>query len=418
MNFHFLKNKGKNVYLFRSRIPTRYQAVFQKKQFTISLRTNLQQDAKNLSHHLYHYCQRIYQSIGSGYSQLTLAQIKQLAQQELQKYRQQIGLTSSIRFEAAEPLMKLSDLLNEFLSFKQKNGASHSSVYRIEFIGKHLIEACSNVEVSTINHGTARKFYDFLDKLELKTRSKQTYASAIIAAFNWAVKQGFVKTNYFSGKITLANKDDITSAKQPFSADEMKLILGPKLLGWSFLEHNTVRGRFGKRRQPTPDYYWVVNIAAYTGARLGEIVQLTTDDVESKDDIWCFSFNNRDGKRIKNLSSCRQVPVHPKLLELGLLDHLESCQKNLFEKAKMSISNWFSRKFLTELALDATNRSRSFHSLRHTVVTHLTDKQVFPYFVKELVGHKHNSITYDIYAGKPPMKVLLEECVSKINYCD
>ena len=45
----------------------------------------------------------------------------------------------------------------------------------------------------------------------------------------------------------------------------------------------------------------------------------------------------------------------------------------------MSISNWFSRKFLTELALDATNRSRSFHSLRHTVVTHLTDKQVFPY---------------------------------------
>ena len=34
----------------------------------------------------------------------------------------------------------------------------------------------------------------------------------------------------------------------------MKLILGPKLLGWSFLEYNTVRGRFGKRRQPTPDY--------------------------------------------------------------------------------------------------------------------------------------------------------------------
>jgi hypothetical protein len=64
----------------------------------------------------------MYQSIDSGYSQLTLAQIKRLAQQELQKYRQQIGLASSIRFESAEPLMKLSDLLNEFLSFKQKMG--------------------------------------------------------------------------------------------------------------------------------------------------------------------------------------------------------------------------------------------------------------------------------------------------------
>jgi len=84
--------------------------------------------------------------------------------------------------------MKLSDLLNELFYFKQKNGVDHSSLYRIEFIGKYLIEVCSNVEVSTINHGTDRKFYDFLDKLELKTRSKQTYVSAIIAAFN-------VKTN-------------------------------------------------------------------------------------------------------------------------------------------------------------------------------------------------------------------------------
>ena len=78
----------------------------------------------------------------------------------------------------------------------------------------------------------------------------------------------------------------------------------------------------------------------------------------------------------------------------------------------MSIGDWFSRKFLAELGL--ANANWSFHTLRHTVITQLTDKQVFPYFVKELVAlAKLNSITYDIYAGKPPMKVLLEECVSK-----
>ena len=82
----------------------RYQAIFHKKQFTISLRTSLQQDAQILSHHLYHYCQKIYQSIDSGCSQLSLQQIKQIVQQELQKYRQQIGLSSSIRFEAPVPL--------------------------------------------------------------------------------------------------------------------------------------------------------------------------------------------------------------------------------------------------------------------------------------------------------------------------
>jgi len=314
------------------------------------------------------------------------------------------------------PLIKLSDLLNEFWSFKQKNGASEDSLYRIKFIGKYLVEACSDVEVGTINHGTARKFFNRLDSLNLKFTSKQTYAIVAIAAFNWAVKQGFVKTNYFAGKIALASKDEVVLAKEPFSVEEMKLVLGPKLLGWSFLEHNIVKGRLGDRRQPTPDYYWVTNIAAYTGARLGEVAQLTTNDIELRDNIWCFSFNNQNGKKIKTQSSIRRVPIHPQLIELGILDYGDSCQKNLFQKAKMSIGDWFSPKFLAELGL--ANANWSFHTLRYTVITQLTDKQVFLYFVKELVGHKHNSITYDIYAGKPPMKVLLEECVSKINYCD
>ena len=165
------------------------------------MRTSLQQDAQILSHHLYHYCQKIYQSIDSGCSQLSLQQIKQIVQQELQKYRQQIGLSSSIRFEAPVPLIKLSDLLNEFWSFKEKNGASEDSLYRIKFIGKYLIEACSDVEVGTINHGTARKSFNRLDSLNLKFTSKQTYASVAIAAFNWAIKQGFVKTNYFAARL-------------------------------------------------------------------------------------------------------------------------------------------------------------------------------------------------------------------------
>ena len=88
--------------------------------------------------------------------------------------------------------------MNEFWSFKEKNGASEDSLYRIKFIGKYLIEACSDVEVGTINHGTARKSFNRLDSLNLKFTSKQTYA---IAAFNWAIKQGFVKTNYFAARL-------------------------------------------------------------------------------------------------------------------------------------------------------------------------------------------------------------------------
>ena len=83
----------------------------------------------------------------------------------------------------------------------KKNGASEDSLYRIKFTGKYLIGACSDVEVGTINHGTARKSFNRLDSLNLKFTSKQTYAGVAIAAFNWAIKQGFVKTNYFAARL-------------------------------------------------------------------------------------------------------------------------------------------------------------------------------------------------------------------------
>jgi len=413
---HVKKDTGKNVYLFRSQIPRSLQSVFGKKQFTVSLKTSLQRDAQVLSQYLYQYCQNIYRSIEFGHSRLTLAEVKQLVRKELQDYRMQIGLDSFVKFEAVEAEMQLSELLDRFHQFKQSSGSSPNSLYRIEFVSDLLLNVCSDLEISKINHATAREFYQHMDQLELKVSSKKVYASTVVTAFNWATNQGYVKSNYFSGKMKFGSDSQQMSDKQPFSKDEMQLVLGPKLLGWSFMEHNTVSRRFGKRRQPTPDYYWIVNIAAYTGARLGEIAQLTTEDVELTNGVWCFSFNARAGKSIKNLSSCRQVPIHSRLLELGLLDYIESCNDKLFQKNRSAIGDWFSRKLLNELSLSDVNRS--FHSLRHTVITDLTNKQVFPYFVKELVGHKHNSVTYDVYAGQPPMKVLLSECVNKISYWD
>ena len=111
------------------------------------------------------------------------------------------------------------------------------------------------------------------------------------------LSKGLLKQITLAGKIALASKVEVVLAKEPFSVEEMKLVLGPKLLGWSFMEHNTVKGRFGNRRKPTPDYHWVTNIAAYTGARLGEVAQLTTNGIELRDNIWCFPLITRMGRR-------------------------------------------------------------------------------------------------------------------------
>jgi len=77
------------------------------------------------------------------------------------------------------------------------------------------------------------------------------------------------------------------------------------------------------------------------------------------------------------------------------------------------VGRWFAR-YLKHL--DIKKKGMNFHSFRHTVVNHLTSKQIYQLLIKELVGHSHGTLTMDIYAGRKPLEVLLHECVVKIDY--
>ena len=77
----------------------------------------------------------------------------------------------------------------------------------------------------------------------------------------------------------------------------------------------------------------------------------------------------------------------------------------------MMISRWF-RKHLIRLGI--RKKGKNFHSFRHIVVNKLTTAQVYQPFIKELIGHSQGSITMDVYGGRKPVSVLLNECVIKI----
>jgi len=46
----------------------------------------------------------------------------------------------------------------------------------------------------------------------------------------------------------------------------------------------------------------------------------------------------------------------------------------------------------------------------------LASKQVYQLFIKELVGHSHGTMTMDVYGGRKPLEVLLDEYVVKLDY--
>ena len=157
---------------------------------------------------------------------------------------------------------------------------------------------------------------------------------------------------------------------------------------------------------------------------MNEVCQLNVSDIQRSDDIWAINLNaDCEDKSIKTEAGNRIIPVHPKLIELGLLDYVKQIQSQNQEKLfpnlkKMRstgygtmISRWFAR-YLKKLGIK--KKGKNFHSFRHTVVNKLITKKVYEPFIKELIGHSHGSITLDVYGGRKPLDVLLSECVQII----
>ena len=232
------------------------------------------------------------------------------------------------------------------------------------------------------------------------------------ALFNWAINQGYTSQNVFRGKLEPIRKTEVI--EKHFTTQEMDLILGDKLTADSLAVNK-------------PERYWVTLLSAYSGARLNEVCQLNVSDIQKTDGIWALNLNaDSDDKTIKAEAGNRIIPLHPKLIDLGLLDYVKQIQNQNQEKLfrnlkKMKstgygtiISHWFAR-YLKRLGIK--KKGKNFHSFRHTVVNKLITKKVYEPFIKELIGHSHGSITLDVYGGRKPLSVLSDECVVKIGAC-
>lgn len=124
--------------------------------------------------------------------------------------------------------------------------------------------------------------------------------------------------------------------------------------------------------------YWFPLIALFSGARRTEIAQLTIGDVRQGDGgIWYFDITNEGAdQNLKTASSARSVPIHHKLIQLGLLNmvtaraRLQPSNAPLWPAFAPPIdpkvkawTKWFGR-YLSVHVVDS--RAKTFHSFRHT----------------------------------------------------
>lgn len=142
---------------------------------------------------------------------------------------------------------------------------------------------------------------------------------------------------------------------------------------------------------------WVILLAAYTGARAGEIVQIRKEDLKSDPEsgLPYILITPRAGS-VKTKNAFRTIPIHPKLFEFGLSSFTDSShvQGRLFPNiVAQNVTKWFPgfREKLGINKLNEYDEPRTFHSLRHTFVTILRGSGATDVQVQQIVGHEKTS---------------------------
>lgn len=149
------------------------------------------------------------------------------------------------------------------------------------------------------------------ERRRLSASTVNGHLSSLSALFNWALAQGHpgLMENPCSGcKLptgTVAAEQRQQPADKPLTLEQLR----------AFFEGEETAADFD-----TPYKYWVPLIQLHTGARIGEICQLEPRDITligERIPAFRFVASTARGK------SERRVPVHPKLIELGLLAYVD-----------------------------------------------------------------------------------------------
>lgn len=146
----------------------------------------------------------------------------------------------------------------------------------------------------------------------LSAATANGYLGSLSALFNWAIaeRRYGLERNPCNG-CRLPNESVVAelrqqSADKPFSPEQLKI----------FFESEHAR-----KGVNTAYKYWIPLIQLYAGARIGEICLLTPEDiVELPGGIPAFRLVTANA-RLPVIRKLRFVPLHPRLVALGLLEH-------------------------------------------------------------------------------------------------
>ena len=273
---------------------------------------------------------------------------------------------------------------NWFEQFKEMNVSE-----RTKLTYKQAYNALHVYLQDPIGNITRKRYREFLNKYG------RQHAKSTVSKYN-SLYHACVKEAIYDGDIHkdfIANVDLVYDKNKTRQVEYLNVEETKKLCQYIMETKN---------RHFTSKY--MILLAIYTGARLGEIQALTWKDIN-------FSFRTieinkawyettKKFKDTKNESSKRFIRVNDEVLSV-LKDLKENQKEMIFENQYGTIPssaavNKTLRECLSEIGIN--KRGFHFHSLRHTHVAYLLSEGIDIYAIAKRLGHSDITTTTRIYS--------------------
>lgn len=328
--------------------------------------------------------------------------------------------------ERPEMLMGLIDLFNSFKNtekgtpkrpdktVKARRAPTEEAITWQFLSTRYLDERRSNVKPITIsslqsNYKAIQQAFRAikLSDLRLHTRSDlialrtkllstrkpstvNTLLTQLTSVLKWAVENDYLEKTYTS---RLLLTKGVGSSRGTFAREQVVLLM-----------------THVNQMPDTAWQRWALSLLAITGARVGEIAQLTAEDVKEIGGCWCIHIHeNGPDRSIKNKFSARTIPVIDGALGFDLEAFLEAVDGGFLassQKVKPKHVSGLLGLILKSFLGENRAATQTLHSLRHHLASSMKSSGVPLAHAQAILGHASGTITYDDYGSEVPVAVL------------
>lgn len=261
--------------------------------------------------------------------------------------------------------LTFTDIYNKWSEIKYtKVGASAITGYKAAYLAFEKLYNIKFRDLKTVH------LQNILDKSEKGYATRKRMKILLNQMYDYAIQNDIVSKDY--SQYVEIGKHDKTSARQPFSIEEINLL-------WKHLEDI--------------EFIDTILIMIYSSFRIGELLELESKNINLENMTMTGGIKTEAGKN-------RLIPIHHKILPLIKARYNPDNEYFIMNSKgkQMTYDNYYKEKFLP--IMEQLNMKHRPHDCRHTFATLMSNANANKTAIKKMVGHESYATTEKIYTHK------------------